>query len=78
LQKEAFLLGVSCVTLREEPEWVETVDADWNVLSGTRGQDIVKAAARPTPEPPKCNPFGEGDAAQRIARSLTNLNERSS
>lgn len=75
LQKEAFLLGVPCVTLREETEWVETVEAGWNVLAGTHGEDIVKAVGRPTPGLPKCNPFGEGDAAQRIARSLTDLND---
>jgi UDP-N-acetylglucosamine 2-epimerase len=69
LQKEAFLLGVPCVTLREETEWVETVEAGWNVLVGTRWQDIVKAVDRPRPEPPKHNPFGEGDAAIRIAHS---------
>jgi len=75
LQKEAFLLGVPCVTLREETEWVETVEEGWNVLVGTRGEEIVNAVGRPSPELPKCNPFGEGDAAQRIARSLTDLNE---
>jgi UDP-GlcNAc3NAcA epimerase len=75
LQKEAFLLKVPCVTLREETEWVETVDVGWNVLAGTHGEDIVKAVGRPTPELPTCNPFGEGDAAQRIAHNLTDLIE---
>lgn len=75
LQKEAFLLGVPCVTLREETEWVETVEAGWNVLVGTRWQSIVEAVNRPMPDPPVHNPFGEGDAAQRIARSLTALND---
>ena len=74
LQKEAFLLRVPCVTLREETEWVETVEAGWNVLVGTRGEEIVKAVDRPAPKPAMCNPFGEGDAAQRIALSLTDLN----
>lgn len=69
LQKEAFLLGVPCVTLREETEWIETVETGWNVLVGTRWQDIVKAVDRPMPEPTRHNPFGEGDAAVRIAHS---------
>jgi UDP-GlcNAc3NAcA epimerase len=69
LQKEAFLLGVPCVTLREETEWTETVEAGWNVLVGTCWRDIVKAVERPTPERPGHNPFGEGDAGIRIARS---------
>lgn len=69
LQKEAFLLGVPCITFREETEWIETVAVGWNTLVGTRWQDIAKAVDKPTPEPPLYNPFGEGNAAQRIAQS---------
>lgn len=75
LQKEAFLLNVPCVTLRKETEWVETVEAGWNVLAGTDWEDIVKAVYRPTPELSMFNPFGVGDAAQRIACSLADLND---
>lgn len=70
VQKEAFLLGVPCVTLREDTEWVETVEYGWNVLVGSRTDDIVVAIQRPRPAPPARNPFGEGDAARRIAESL--------
>jgi UDP-GlcNAc3NAcA epimerase len=71
IQKEAFLLGVPCVTLREETEWQETVDAGWNVLAGSRWQHILEAVALPVPDPPQHNPFGEGDAAARIAKSVS-------
>lgn len=70
VQKEAFLLGVPCVTLREETEWPETVEAGWNILAGSRWQAIVAATALPKPAPMQQNPFGEGNAAAHIAQSL--------
>jgi UDP-GlcNAc3NAcA epimerase len=71
VQKEAFLLGVPCVTLREETEWPETVEAGWNVLVGTCCPAIIEAFGRSMPEPPQQNPFGDGYAAMRIAQSLS-------
>jgi UDP-GlcNAc3NAcA epimerase len=70
VQKEAFLLGVPCITLREETEWRETVEAGWNVLVGSRWKAIVEAVTLPRPTPPQRNPFGGADAARRIASSL--------
>src|SRR5207248_7183768 len=69
VQKEAFLLGVPCVTLREETEWLETLEAGWNVLVGSCYQAIIEAVGRSMPKPPQQNPFGDGDAAIRIAHS---------
>jgi UDP-GlcNAc3NAcA epimerase len=71
VQKEAFLLGVPCITLREETEWTETIEAGWNVLVGSRWEAIVEAVGLPKPNPPKQNPYGEGDAAIRIGYSLS-------
>ena len=71
VQKEAFFLEVPCVTLREETEWPETVEAGWNVLVGSRWEAILEAAGLPRPNPPQQNPFGAGDAALRIARSIS-------
>jgi len=69
VQKEAFLLRVPCVTLREETEWTETVDMGWNVLAGRRPEAILDAVGLPRPNPPQKNPFGEGNAAVSIACS---------
>lgn len=71
IQKEAFFLKVPCVTLREETEWPETVDAGWNVLVGSRPEAILAAISLARPAPSGQYPFGEGDAAMRIARRLS-------
>ncbi len=70
MQKEAYFFGVPCVTLRDETEWVETVDLGWNTLVGTDPERIVRAAsaaARPADRPPV---YGEGRAADTIARVI--------
>ncbi len=77
VQKEAFLLEVPCVTLREETEWMETVEAGWNVLVGSRCEAIVEAVALPRPEPPRQHPFGRGDAARRIALGWSDVKAQS-
>lgn len=74
VQKEAFQLGVPCITLRDTTEWPETVQCGWNTLVGTSAETVVETVVetvrRPRPLPPAHNPFGEGDAATRIAQSL--------
>ncbi|HEY7418782.1 MAG TPA: UDP-N-acetylglucosamine 2-epimerase (non-hydrolyzing) [Ktedonobacteraceae bacterium] len=69
IQKEAFLLGVPCVTMREETEWMETVEAGWNTLTGTHRRQIVESLALPAPQATDWKPYGRGDAAQRIVSS---------
>ncbi len=43
VQKEAYFFKVPCITLREETEWVETVESGWNVLAGRDGKKIIEA-----------------------------------
>jgi UDP-N-acetylglucosamine 2-epimerase (non-hydrolysing)/UDP-GlcNAc3NAcA epimerase len=70
VQKEAFLLGVPCVTLRDSTEWVETVEAGWNVLVDLDRDAALAALDRPPPsgEPPEL--YGGGHAAERVCDVL--------
>jgi UDP-N-acetylglucosamine 2-epimerase (non-hydrolysing)/UDP-GlcNAc3NAcA epimerase len=65
VQKEAYLLGVSCVTMRETTEWVETVEAGWNVLVGL-DREAALAALERTPPRERPELYGGGHAALRI------------
>lgn len=70
VQKEAFLLGVPCTTLRPDTEWVETLEGGWNLLVGSDDEAITRALHRPRPTALQHNPFGTGTAAERIAASI--------
>jgi len=71
VQKEAYFLRRPCITLREETEWTETVDAGWNVLVGSDPDAIVSAARTPpTGRDGDEGLFGGGDAARKIAAVL--------
>jgi UDP-N-acetylglucosamine 2-epimerase len=78
MQKESLFLGTPCVTLRPETEWIETVESGWNVLVGADPDRIVDAVRELTARPPDRRPrplelFGNGEAARRIARDLSDL-----
>jgi UDP-GlcNAc3NAcA epimerase len=66
VQREAYLWGVPCITMREETEWIETVSTGWNTLVGVDPEKFRAALHQPLPadRPPI---FGDGNAAERIA-----------
>ncbi|UPV74369.1 UDP-N-acetylglucosamine 2-epimerase (non-hydrolyzing) [Halorussus limi] len=70
VQKEAFFLDTPCVTMREETEWRETVEAGWNELVGANETAIRRALADADPPGDKPRPYGDGDAAARITELL--------
>ena len=67
VQKEAYWYEVPCVTLRENTEWVETVEAGWNQLVGADPGAIVAASREASPGPEHPSLYGDGHAADLIA-----------
>ena len=63
LQKEAYWLGVPCLTLRDETEWVETVQTGWNTLVGSDIDTIVRAVRSCTSVDTHPPLYGNGHAA---------------
>jgi UDP-GlcNAc3NAcA epimerase len=84
LQKEAFFLNCPCVTLRNETEWVETLQGNANSIAGSDGARLAEKLAdlalrprrafdRPTADTE--GPFGNGHAAERIVEAVCVLSE---
>ena len=72
VQKEAFFSRIPCVTVREETEWTELVDAGWNRLCPpTSSQAIADSVAAAVGSVGReCSPYGDGHAAERIVKGL--------
>ncbi|MFA0736799.1 MAG: hypothetical protein OGMRLDGQ_003299 [Candidatus Fervidibacter sp.] len=70
VQKEAFFFRVPCVTLREETEWVETVETGWNTLVGCDSERIVRTALETRPGIESVWPYGDGQATEKIVSAI--------
>ncbi len=70
VQKEAYFMHKPCITMRDQTEWIETVEAGWNVIVGADKNKIVDAINNfnPTTEPK--NLFGTGNASQLMTDFL--------
>jgi UDP-N-acetylglucosamine 2-epimerase (non-hydrolysing)/UDP-GlcNAc3NAcA epimerase len=70
LQKEAYLAGVPCLTLRRSTEWTETVEHGWNTLVDLDAGTALRALER---EPPRERPalYGDGRAGERVVSAFT-------
>ncbi|MBW6410801.1 non-hydrolyzing UDP-N-acetylglucosamine 2-epimerase [Clostridium weizhouense] len=70
VQKEAYFLKKPCITMRDETEWVETVNNGWNTIVGSDSNKILDAIANfnPTGNPPSA--FGEGNTSEIITNII--------
>lgn len=77
VQKEAYLLKVPCITLRDNTEWVETVKDGWNVLAGVDTEKIVSTVCGFEPSlETHTESFGTGNAGKRIMEIINSYKER--
>jgi UDP-GlcNAc3NAcA epimerase len=74
IQKEAYFHQVPCVTLRDETEWVETVDAGWNQIVGADTESVLKAISLNLPKN-NIDEYGCGRSASDIVQAIEEWKE---
>lgn len=73
VQKEAYIVSIPCVTIRENTEWVETVAQGWNVLAGLNTNNIVKYVNNWNPSKKQIPIFGKGNTSKIIKQEIEKL-----
>ena len=73
VQKEAYILSIPCVTIRENTEWVETVAEGWNVLAGLNTNKIVNYVSNWNPSKKQIPIFGRGNTSKIIKNEIEKL-----
>lgn len=66
VQKEAYFAKVPCITLRDQTEWVETIDTGWNQLVNPLEDNLAEALLHLQPGEPILDLYGDGEAAKKI------------
>ncbi|TXH02106.1 MAG: UDP-N-acetylglucosamine 2-epimerase (non-hydrolyzing) [Candidatus Moraniibacteriota bacterium] len=76
VQKEAYFYNVPCITLRDETEWIETVESGWNTLVGADQQKIVQAFECLNRPNLSSQVYGDGKASEKIVNALVNYGRK--
>jgi UDP-N-acetylglucosamine 2-epimerase len=75
MQKEAYFFGTPCITLREETEWVETIEEGWNILTGADETKIKNAIDNFNPKGERKSCYGDGKASEKIVQIIEKIQD---
>ncbi len=73
VQKEAFFMKKPCITMRDETEWIETVESGWNIVVGTDKNKILNSILNFQPNGYQKSIFGDGKASYKILDIINNV-----
>lgn len=69
LQKEAYFLKKPCITLRDETEWIETIEGNWNFITGTN-KELILEKVKVNQFAQQKNYYGDGKAGEKILNTI--------